>query len=314
MNASGRTAVVGCLVALIGWSITGLFAGERPLPQGADSRTLEARLSARVGRADGTIGVAVRNLATGETVAVNGGTRFPMQSVFKFPLAISVLRRVDRGELALNRIVHIRRAELLPDTWSPLRDDHPQGDVDVPLAELLRYVVSSSDNSGCDVLFRLLGGPASVERDIRGLGITDIAIVATEEEMHRDWQVQFRNWATPVALVDLLERYDRTPVLSDASRAFLWRLMVETTTGPKRLKGALPPAVVVGHKTGSSGKNAQGVSAAVNDVGILVLPDGRRIAIAVFVTNAKVPDEESEKVMAELARTVAEWYLAPHQP
>ena len=272
--------------------------------------TLREQLSAVVSRADGAVGVAVRDLQTGRQVVINGDARYPMQSVYKFPLALAVLARVDLRELSLDQVIHIDRKQLLPDTWSPLRDAHPDSGADLTLAELLRFVVSASDNNGCDALFRLMGGTAAVERYVHGLGVRDIGIAATEEEMHRDSQAQFTNWARPTALVDLLDRFDRGPALSDSSRAFLWKLLVETTTGPKRLRGRLPDGVVVGHKTGSSGKDDHGVSAAVNDVGIIVLPSGQRIAIAVFVTGSKSPDEASEGVIAEIGALVARHALA----
>jgi len=258
------------------------------------------------------VGIAVRDLESGNGVTLNDDRRYPMQSVYKFPLALAVLHRVDRGELALDQVVHIDRKELLPGTWSPLRDAHPDADVDISLAELLRYVVSQSDNNGCDVLFRLMGGTAPVERYVHGLGVRDIAIAATEQEMHRDWQVQYRNWARPSALVDLLEQFQRRRIVSEKSQAFLWGLLVETTTGPNRLKGRLPSNVVVAHKTGSSGSNKQGVTAAVNDIGILVLPDGRHIALAVLVAETRAPDEASERIIANVARIVVDHALAGH--
>jgi beta-lactamase class A len=285
---------------VIGWGLTasGCIAGH--------AGALEREIAAIVGRSDGKVGVAVRDLQGGARVMVNATDPFPMQSVYKFPVALAVMQRVDRRELSLGQVVHIERRYLLPDTWSPIRDAHPDSDVDLTLADLLRFVVSQSDNNGCDALFRLMGGTGVVDHSVRSLGIRGISIAATEEEMHRDWEVQFRNWAHPAALADLLARFDGAGVLSEASRAFLWKLMVDTTTGPTRLKGRLPPHVVVAHKTGTSGKNEQGISAAVNDIGILVLPSGRRIAVAVLVSGAKAADEASERVIADIARAVVD--------
>jgi beta-lactamase class A len=285
------------------WAVACLVLA--PAGSRAGQPTLQEQLSAVISRADGRVGVAARDLGTGRQVVVNADGRYPMQSVYKFPLAMAVLARVDRRELSLDQVIHIDKAQLLPDTWSPIRDAHPGTGADLTLAELLRYVVSASDNNGCDALFRLMGGTAAVERDVHAFGVRDIAFAATEEEMHRDPRAQFTNWARPTALVDLLERFDRGPALSAASRKFLWKLLVETTTGPNRLRGRLPDGIVVGHKTGSSGKDERGVSAAVNDVGILALPDGRRVAIAVFVTGSKAPDEASEGVIADIAALVA---------
>jgi beta-lactamase class A len=300
--ARRRTLAAVLATAFIALAPAGRAAAQTP--------TLDSQLAAIAARADGQVGMAVRDLETGQQVLVNGRARFPMQSVFKFPLALAVLHRVDRGEFTLDQVVHISREQLLPGTWSPIRDAHPDASVDLTLADLLRFVVSQSDNNGCDALFRLMGGTAAVDREVRQLGGRDFAIAATEEEMHRDWQVQFRNWAQPEALVDLLERFDRRHILSETSRAFLWKAMVETTTGPGRLKGRLSKDVIVAHKTGASGKNERGVSAAVNDIGILVLPNGRHIAIAVLVTGATAADEASERVIADVARAVVDYALA----
>ena len=62
--------------------------------------------------------------------------------------------------------------------------------------------------------------------------------------------------------------------------------MTETTTGPKRIKGLLPADAVVAHKTGTSPTNSEGLSPATNDVGIITLPNGKHIAIAIFVCNS----------------------------
>jgi hypothetical protein len=156
-----------------------------------------------------------------------------MQSVYKFPLALAVLHEVDRGKLSLQRQVRLTPRDLLPDTWSPLREKYPQGNVDVTLEEVLRYTVSLSDNNGCDVLLRLLGGTRAVDRYVRSLGVEGIAIAATEEEMHRGWDVQFTNWCQPVAMLSLLGGFYRQKHLSKASTATLWKMMVETPHRPQ---------------------------------------------------------------------------------
>src|SRR5512140_868329 len=94
------------------------------VPVAVQDGALGAQLAGLVDRADGEVGVAVRDLDNGGQLAINGKTPFPMQSVFKFPLALAVLRRVDRRELSLEQVVHIEREQLLPDTWSPIRDAH----------------------------------------------------------------------------------------------------------------------------------------------------------------------------------------------
>jgi len=272
-----------------------------------ENEPLRKSIQTIIEKTDGTVGVAIKNLETDDTLSFNNGHKFPMQSVYKFPLSITVLSKVDKSELKLDQKIHISKTDLLPNTWSPLREKYPEGNVDITLSEIISYTVSQSDNNGCDILFRLIGGTEVANDFIREFGITEISIKGTEEEMHKDWNVQFKNWCKPTAMVNLLEKFYGQEILKDSTNDFLWKQMVETTTGPKRLKGLLPEGTTVAHKTGSSGKN-EGLSAAVNDVGIIILPNGQHVAIAIFISNSKAEDEVSEKAIAEIAKVVYDYY------
>ncbi|MCU0450114.1 MAG: class A beta-lactamase, subclass A2 [Bernardetiaceae bacterium] len=250
-----------------------------------------------------TVGVAVLDLATGDTLSLNPG-RYPMQSVYKFHLALAVLHQVDRGRLSLDQKIRVTAHDLLPNTWSPLRDKYPQANVDLPLREILAASVSLSDNNACDILFRLVGGPKKVERYLRRLGHRHVAVRATEEEMAQAWDVQFTNWSTPRAIAALLAQFHQEPILSPASRAFLWQIMTEGPTGLKRIKAGVPAGTVVAHKTGTSGTNAQGVTSAINDAGIVQLPSGEHFAIVVLVSNSQETVAVNEAIIAQVSQLV----------
>jgi len=99
-------------------------------------------------------------------------------------------------------------------------------------------------------------------------------------------------------------------VLSDTSQALLLRFMTETMTGLKRLRGELPAGTVVAHKTGSSGAR-DGVAAATNDIGIITLPNGQHLAVAVFLTDSRADEASREHVIARVARAAWETWVAP---
>lgn len=272
------------------------------------SQTLHKRVQQIVRDREALTGIAVLGPGESEPFTLNNDHHYPMQSVFKFHLALAVLDQVDRGILSLDQTLHIRREELLVETWSPMRDDHPEGEFDITLRELLRYTVALSDNNGCDILFRLVGGTEYVNTFVRGLGITAVAIAATEEEMHAAWEVQFTNWSTPLSAAMLLRKFRTGGILSEESSEFLWNTMVGTSTGPNRIRGLLPAGTIVANKTGTSGHNDGGISAATNDIGIVMLPDGRMFIIAVFVTESREPHEINERIIAEVTRAVWDEY------
>lgn len=259
--------------------------------------------------ANGKTGVAIIGLEEGDSLSINGKSRFPMQSVYKFPVAMAILQAVDSGKLSLEQIIRVKKRDLREDTWSPLRDKYPKGDVDMLLRDMLVYCVSYSDNNACDILFRLLGGPAKVQKFVRIMGINDISIVATEEAMHRSWKTQFRNWCTPLAMAEILKVFYEKKYLSASRTDLLWKMMTESFNSAKRIKGMLPDGTAVAHKTGTSGTNDDGISAATNDVGIVSLPNGKHFAIVVFLSMSSADDSTREGVIAQIAKAAWDYYL-----
>lgn len=225
-----------------------------------------------------------------------------MQSVFKFPLALAILDLADRKELPLDKEIHLSDRDLTTRTYSPLREAYPKRSGGVTIAELLRYSVSLSDNMACDVLFRELGGPKKLEQYLHRLGFQGVSVKATEEEMATGWTVQYTNWCEPITMNDLLVRFFQGKILRPASTAMLRKWMLETPTGPARLKGLLPAGTPVMHKTGTSSTNEKGLSAATNDAGVITLPDGRHVAVTVFVSDSTAGQKEREQTIAQAAR------------
>lgn len=102
-------------------------------------------------------------------------------------------------------------------------------------------------------------------------------------------------------MVRLLKLFQQGQGLSKSSRALLMQWMTETETGLKRLKGNLPPGTVVAHKTGTS-YTVNGVTVATNDVGLITLPNGQHLAIAVFVMDSPLSQDTRERAIAAFAR------------
>lgn len=274
--------------------------------QKADS--LKQKIEQIISTKNADVGVSISGIEDLDSLSVNGNRHFPLQSVFKFHIALTVLNEVDRGRLFLNQEIQVTKTDLLPDTWSPLREKYPNGNIKISLAEILNYTVSQSDNNGCDILLRLIGGAKIVNDYIHQLGIKNIAIAANEEEMHKAWNVQFSNWTTPAAATELLKLFYERKILSEKTYDYLWKMMAETPTGKKRIKGQLPPGTLVAHKTGTSDTNDQGVTAAVNDIGIVTLPNGKHFAIGVFVSNSKENEETNEKIISDISKLAWDYF------
>lgn len=270
-----------------------------PKPLFNDS--LRSAIASIAAQSGGTVGVGIMNLDTRDTLNFQDEPVYPMHSVFKFPIAMAILHQVDEGKLKLDQQIYIDKKWMVPNTWSPLRDAFPNGNVEQTLAQLLEYMVSQSDNVACDFLIDLAGGEAAINDYVHGLGVKQIAIVASEAKMATAWDVQFTNFCAPSAMIQLLDILNKGMVLSKPNNDFLWSIMLKTSTGPKRIKGLLPAGVEVAHKTGTSGIR-DGVAAATNDAGIILLPNGQKLAIVVYVMNAKSDEAIREATIAQIAK------------
>src|ERR1700733_3109163 len=255
--------------------------------------------------AHGKVAVACSLPGSALNCDLNPNAQPPMQSVFKLPLAIAVLHQVERGTLSLDQPVRfLPEDRILPHVYSPLQKQYPDAGVDVPLRELLRLTVSLSDNVAADILLRLVGGSKFVDTYIAALGVHGFHLQDNEAVLHREMAAQYRNSFEPAGAVQLLRKIsDNSPLTPEHTDLLIAWMTPSTRTG--RLDGELPSEVHVAHKSGTSDVD-NGVAHATNDIGLIPLPDGRRIAIAVFVTDSTADQATREQVIARIARAVCD--------
>lgn len=226
-----------------------------------------------------------------------------MRSVYKLPIAISTLRRVDAGQLRLDSLVTVTAADFAPN-HSPLRDGAAGKPISVSVDSLLMLMIAESDNTASDVLLRLAGGPGAVTRDVNALGVSEIRVDRTERELAsaRDSEADPRDTGTPDAMADLLVAIQTGQGLSAGSHRRLLQAMQQTRTGPNRIRALLPAGTPVAHKTGTG-------TPMTNDAGLITLPEGAgHVAIVVFVRSTAGSAASRERVIAEIARAVYDYF------
>lgn len=295
-----------------------------------------AKLAARAtaGSDNARFGAALINLESGELWALNGSEPFPMMSVFKAPLGAAVLAEVDAGRLALDETITLSDEDLSP-PYSPVADAYP-GRKTYTVAELLELAVAESDNTAADVLMRRIGGPGVVTAWLRSHRIEDMRVDRYERQIQPElagldsfrpeWKGESaygaahrsvpedrrfaatlaymrdpRDSTTPRAALLFLSKLAAGQLLSEASTERLLTLMTETPKGAQRLKAGLPAGAKLAHKPGTA-RTDFGMNPATNDIGVITLPDGRRYAVAVFVSGSPLEDAAREAVIADFAR------------
>ena len=268
---------------------------------------LRKELNQIIATKNATVGISVKGIEDKDTLSINGDKLMPMMSVFKFHIALAVLNEVDKGKLALKQKIFIKIEDLKEDTWSPIREEFPNGNMDLTLDQLLRYTVSHSDNNGCDILLKLIGGTEIVQKFINQQGIKNFKIKVNEQEM-RTWENLYINTTTPIATTDLLEKFYKGKILKKKSTNYLYQLMVECSRGITWMKAGLPAGTELAHRTGISGTNNDNLRVAMNDIGIIKLPNGKHLTLAIYLKDITETRENTEKLIADITRSVWNYF------
>ena len=318
MNRAFRSVLVLALSVLAAPAVS----AERP----AD---LEARLRAIAAESGGTLGVKVVHLESGRSAGLDESGRYPMASAYKLTIALAVLSEVDAGKRRLDDQVEVRPGELRRtgsrvDPWTPGSR--------VAVGKLLERMLTESDNTGCDVLLRLLGGPRAVDAWLAAHGFPDVDVTWTELEMaavesgvspvpspgtcdhacldalvakvpkamrgkaERAFESDPRNTASPADVARLLVALRKGELLSPESTGTLLSTMRRNRTGDRRIRALLPKGTPVEDKTGTIGRSAI-------DVGLVGLPGGKgTLAVAVFVKGSTKGPDARERAIAEAAK------------
>jgi beta-lactamase class A len=281
MGFMGRgIAVLLALLAFIAQPATAAGASSASLTE------LEQQLSSFVAGKSSDVGIAALDLNTGETVSIKGDTPFPMASTVKVAIAALYLAQVDQGLHSL--------------------DERIEGQ---PVRTVMRRMLVYSDNRAADTMFRAVGGPGAVHKWLRDNGITGVRVDRTIGQLlsaKRDlWDR--RDSSTPVAMVDLLRRIYTAQLIKPESRNFLLEMMAQCQTGKNRMKWLLPNGTLVEHKTGT-------LTGLADDVGFITLPDGRRVAVAIFTrggTDRPQTIAEATREIYDGFKTVFTWPFRP---
>jgi beta-lactamase class A len=308
-------------------------AAARSEPFGATDTSLAAAFRAVEAKSGGKLGVAAIDLESGWRASYRGEETFPMASIAKLPMVVAFLRRVDAGEFRLDSTVTITPADHRPGGSILFHRAMHAGGI-ATLHDLLEATLIYSDNTACDYLLRLIGGPSHADSLMATLGLDRIDISHSEGDLILRWagvdpargdsawsrdrayamieaagDTAWRaaearlvddpsDAAPPAQMAQLLAKLQRRSVLSRSSSDTLLAIMTRAATGKGRIAALLPPGTPLAHKTGT-------ISSTTNDAGIITLPGGRgHVAIAVFVKGSRVGVRGRERAIAEAAKLV----------
>lgn len=159
--------------------VAGLVALVAPIaptaqtPAASPHARVEAQVEARVRAFRGVMGVAARNLETGEELAIGADTRFPTASLIKVPVMVEAFHQIAEGKFRRDTILTLSEADKVGDEPVVLNQMH--GGLPLSVSDLLALMIAFSDNTATNMLVHLVG-TARVDTRMAGYGLANTKI------------------------------------------------------------------------------------------------------------------------------------------
>ena len=267
----------------------------------------EQRIAELANGSNGRIGIAAVDLSSGYDIAILGDQRFPMASTSKIAVAATFLEGVEKGRWTLSSefpLLYPKRSARFSSAVAPVAEGKH-----LPAIELIELMITRSSNPATDALLRVVGGPKAVNDWMRRNGIREFSLdrdiatlVRDDGEYNPATYIDKRDSATPRAMIELLQGLYQGKYLSEQSRRVILGAMSRTVTGSRRIKAHIPDEATVSHKTGSLNNTS-------SDIGFIETPDGRTIALAIYVTGQGTRGNREAKI-AQIARALYDGFNA----
>ena len=248
----------------------------------------------------GTIGVAARHLATGETIGFNERTQFPTASTIKVPIVLEAFNQLEAG-------LHARTQRFTLVDHEKQGGSGVLGDFNAGLRptfmDLVRMMIIVSDNTATNMLIDVLG-LERVNALLERCGVSDTRLLRRITFELEDGRIPDIGVGTPHDFAVLMEKLARREVLSAASCDEIVAIL-RRQHYRDYLPRYLPSTSWVASKPGM----LPGVR---NDVGIVGTESGPAFVVAVMTRDSAdhrwVVDNEGAAAIARISRLIHDYF------
>lgn len=259
-----------------------------PTPQiTRDTAQIQKEIQTILGNEETKYGIYINDLRLNQFVGINENEIFPPASIYKVPLAMLVLKSVDKGTLDLNTKYTLkgRNKAYTTDSMYYL----PTGGK-YPLSKYLEYLIKMSDNTAMLSLEEILGGTKVINKRLQ----TELEITRFFREPHE---------STAKEISAIFEKIYKQTYLSPDSNNFLLDLLKHTGNWLQdRIPAGLPKGTEVAHKIGYL---YTGKGSAYEDAGIVYNKENDYIIV---VVNQDVKEDDARSKIVQISKATYEWF------
>jgi beta-lactamase class A len=249
-----------------------------------------------------TVGIAVYDVQTKETLLINERVSMHAASTMKLPVMMEIFRLVEAKKLALREPIEVKnKFDSIVDGSEFRLNKMDDSDEEVynrigqtlTVLELVDHMITWSSNLATNLLIERVKAE-NVNKLMRDLGAHDIEVRRGVEDTQA-FRAGINNTTTAYDLMLLLKLIAEYKFLSKRASEKIIEILSSQHFNDG-IPAGLPKNARVAHKTGDITKHN-------HDAGIVYLPD-RKPYVIVVLTKGIAEHRRSRKLIADISRTV----------
>jgi len=223
-----------------------VFISNYSWSQHADKK-LQQKLSALIQPFHGDVGVYVKNLHTGKTVAINADSVYPTASMVKIPILTGIMDKINKDELKFHQEIVYNDSLLYPGV--DILGSFKNGEK-IELGKLMMLMMTMSDNTASRYLQMFAGTGTRINAILDSMGFHYTRVNSKTPGREEIWKKYGWGQTTPREMATLLESIYNGKIVSPAASSRMLRLINRNYWDAEAVS-QIPPFAAVFSKSGA---------------------------------------------------------------
>lgn len=212
-----------------------------------ETESLESKIKKRVTGFKGDVGIFVKNLKTGEEVAIHADSLFPTASMIKVPITIGIFDKIEKGEMKYDSVLTYRDSLLYAgeDILGSFKDGEK-----ISLSKVLMLMITTSDNTASLWCQHLAGTGTAINALLDDYGFANTRVNSRTEGRQENWKQYGWGQTTPREMAELVMRIHEGNIISKRASERIYRNLTRIYWDGEALS-QIPPYVQAASKQGA---------------------------------------------------------------
>jgi len=196
----------------------------------------------------GDVGIYVKNLETGQEIAINADQLFPTASMIKIPILLTLFNRIEQGDLDYDSTL----------MWVPEVANYPAGGLlssfkdssTISLGKMISLMITYSDNHASLWSQELAGGGLAINDWLSANGFEQTRMNSRTPDRQDDWEIYGWGQTSPREMAGLVTLIHEDKAVSPWASEEIYRYLTRIYWDNEALS-QIPRTIQVASKQGA---------------------------------------------------------------